>query len=144
MVSGSRRPVECDTSIDSLNGDKLACRFGRASKKIEIRRHSKVCKGVAVRAPRSSFDWDELKLAVGQRRQRTGLLLWPSHNKERTALNNVNMRELAIVSRTTQLAPVPLRTRTQENMVTFWAKETQNIRSYTLAWRLGCAGTSSL
>ena len=36
MVSGSRstRPVECDTSIDPPNGDKLACRFGRTSKKI--------------------------------------------------------------------------------------------------------------
>ena len=64
LVSCSRRPVECDTSIDSLNKDKLACRFGRASKKIEIPRHSKVSKGVAVTAPRSSFGWDELQLAV--------------------------------------------------------------------------------
>ena len=29
-------------------------------------------------------------------------------------------------------------------MVTFFAKEKQNTLSYTLAWRLGCAGTSSL
>ena len=29
-------------------------------------------------------------------------------------------------------------------MVTFLAKEKQNARSYTLAWRPGCAGTSSL
>ena len=61
--------------------------------KVENRRHSEVCKGVAVTATRSSFGRDELKLAVGQR------LLWPSHKKERTALNNVNMRELATLSR---------------------------------------------
>ena len=70
------------------------------------------------------------KLTVGQQRQRT-ILLWPPHNKEHTALNNVNMCELAIVSRTTQLAPAPFMTRTQENMVTFFAKEKQNSRSYS-------------
>ena len=36
--------VECDTSIDSQNGEKLAhVRFGRA-RKIRIRRHSEVCR----------------------------------------------------------------------------------------------------
>ena len=47
MVSGSRR-VECGTSIDQLNGDKLVCRFGRASKKIWW--HGEVSKGLAVTA----------------------------------------------------------------------------------------------
>ena len=65
--------------IDPLNGDKLACRFGRASKK--ICGHSRVSKGLAVTALRSSFGWDELKLTVGQGRQRT-VLPWPSYKKD--------------------------------------------------------------
>ena len=45
------------------------------------------------------------------------------------------MRELGIVSRTSRLAPAPLRTQSHENMITFLATEKQNARSYALAWR---------
>ena len=88
---------------DPLNEDKLACCFRHASKnKKEICRHSEVSEGIALTVPRTSFGWDEIRLAVGQRRQRTMLLSgsWPSHKKDSTALN---MRELH--SGTSQLAP---------------------------------------
>ena len=52
-------------------------------------------------APRSSFGSDELKLAVGLQLQKT-ILVWSSHNEKRTALSDVNMRELAFFSRTSQ------------------------------------------
>ena len=63
----------------------------------------------------------------------------PGHARPtRAPEKNVNMRELAIVSRITLLAPAPLRTRIHKNMVSFFAKEKQNTKSYTLAWRPGC------
>ena len=51
-----------------------------------------------------------------------------------------------IVSWTSQLAPTLSRTRTQEDTVTmsFLAKEKQNATSYSSAWRLERAETSSM
>ena len=49
VVSGSGRSVECGISIDPLNRDKLACRFGHAKKKKEICTHSEVSKGLYFR-----------------------------------------------------------------------------------------------
>ena len=121
-------------AYESRSSHSPACRLRHGSKTRETLRYGKVCEGVAVTAPRSTFSWDEFKLAVFLRRQRT-IILWPSKKNDCTALN------MGLLPGFPNLLQQGWGLGLRRTWWPFFATKRQNARSCTLA---GCQGVQEL